>query len=480
VRTLLRPPPNLSDADASVASALTLTVVGVVTQGVARFGFGILVGRIAGKDLLGESNLALSLGTFLVLCWPQASGTAASKYIAMARGARDARQQAAVAAYTARLAAGSAAVLSVVAVVIAATTLGLDAAHSVQTGLFVLSLSAYNYVRGVRAGNNAFVTSAAWDAISASISLTLTLLVLLADWPTLVLIPLIVGYMSYAIAGWPRAGGSPSAALRWEIVSFVAWATVHVVAAGGLLQLTMLLVSRHATSSELGDYAAALTLATPAGLLAIVLRTALAPTVARMFAAGDLAGVRRRVDSMMRAMVAIFVPVFGVGILWSHTLLRVGFGDRFVGGSRLLVLLLLGVSFTAINASHLRLIGTVHSGVRTLAACNVFGLVCGVTVLEATAPDLGVEAGAWGYLVGSAISWLIAMAVVWRMDRMRWHLVVARMALGYSLALAGTAYVDDSAVARPALATAVLLLCWMLVSGPDIRAVFARRSGFTQ
>ena len=73
----------------------------------------------------------------------------------------------------------------------------------------VVALSAYNFVRGVRTGNNQFVTTAVWDCISSGVTLTLLLLVLLGGFTPLLLLPLSLGYLIYAIPGWPRTSGGP-------------------------------------------------------------------------------------------------------------------------------------------------------------------------------------------------------------------------------------------------------------------------------
>ena len=98
-RRILFPPPNHENKDNPIGSSFVLTVVAVFAQGLSRFGYSLLIGNMLGSEILGQINLTISLALFLVLLWPQASGNAASKFIAMARGQQDREKQLSVAAY---------------------------------------------------------------------------------------------------------------------------------------------------------------------------------------------------------------------------------------------------------------------------------------------------------------------------------------------------------------------------------------------
>ena len=104
-RGILFPPPNHENRDNPLGSSFALTVIAVFVQGLSRFGYSLLVGNMLGSEILGQVNLAISLALFLVLLWPQASGNAASKFIAMARGQQHREEQLSVAVYTSRTAA---------------------------------------------------------------------------------------------------------------------------------------------------------------------------------------------------------------------------------------------------------------------------------------------------------------------------------------------------------------------------------------
>lgn len=472
LRSILFPPPNHANVDNPLGSAFALTVVAVFVQGLSRFGYSVLVGRLLGQEVLAEVNLTISLALFLVLLWPQASGTAAAKFIAMARGRQDRDAQEATASFTATSAAAGMAVLSTSAVLYAAFVMGLSWGYSVSAGLLLLSLSAYNFVRGVRTGNNQFVTTAAWDTISSFLTLTLLLLVLLAGWHWILLLPLITGYAVYALPAWPRRSRARlDPAQRREILRFTAWGSAHIMAASGLMQLSLVIGDHFASKAEVGLYAAAVALATPASMLSGAMLTALSPSVARMFSAGDTAGLTRQVDVILRTMVTVFLPVFGVGILWAEPVLLI-FGREFQDAEPLLVVLFFAVSATSFNAANARLNGTEAWGIKALAAANGLGLAAGVGTMLLLGPELGIMASAIGYLVGSLLSALLPLLVVWRLDRMRWGGIVLRIAAGYALVLGGLQVLGPEFRVLPAIGvTAVFLAVWAGLSARDLRPV---------
>ncbi|MFI7741852.1 lipopolysaccharide biosynthesis protein [Kocuria rhizosphaericola] len=479
LRSILFPAPNHANTDNPLGSAFALTVVAVFVQGLSRFGYSVLVGRLLGQETLGEVNLTISLALFLVLLWPQASGTAASKFIAMARGRQDPQGQAATASFTAASASAGMALLSVSAVLYAAFVLELSWGYAVSAGLLVLSLSAYNFVRGVRTGNNQFVTTTAWDTISSFLTLTLLLLVLLAGWHWALLLPLITGYAVYALPSWPRRTGARlDPVRRREILVFTTWGSAHIVAATGLMQLSLVIGDGFATKAEVGLYAAAVALATPASMLSGAMLTALSPSVARMFSSGDTAGLARQVDVILRTMVTVFLPVFGVGILWAEPVLLI-FGREYQEAESLLVVLFFAVSATSFNAANARLNGTEPWGIKVLAAANGLGLVLGVATMLLLGPELGIMASAVGYLVGSLLSSVLPLLVVWRLDRMRWGTVLLRIVAGYAMVLGALQVLGPDFRVLPALgATAVFLAVWAGLSlrdlRPALRAVGAR------
>jgi O-antigen/teichoic acid export membrane protein len=397
----------------------------------------------------------------------------------MARSRQDREEQAAVGAFTARSAAAAMAGLAVLATVWAAFSLHLPWHYALSAGMLLIALSAYNFVRGVRTGNNQFVTTTAWDAISSFVSLTALVLVLLGGWTPWLLGPLILGYLLYALPAWPRRSATVlEPQLRREILMFTAWTSVHLLTSTGLLQLSVLIGRTIDTNHAHGLYAAAVALATPASMLSGSMLTALSPSIARMYGAGDTEGLRARVDRIMRIMVTVFLPVFAVGIFWADTLLFLVYGPDYSAGGPLLVLLFAAVSFTSFNAANSRLSGTVSWGVKVLALANGLGLAVGVGTMYALAPSLGVSASAVGYLVGTALAAGIPLVVVWRLDGMQWTGLVARIVAGYGLVLGGLAVLSgEPAWWRSAAVTAAFLTIWTALSWRDLHQILRALTG---
>jgi O-antigen/teichoic acid export membrane protein len=469
VKSLLFPPASQGAPSARVAGSFFYTVAGVVCQGIARFAFSLMVGHAAGKTVLGHANLVIALATFLVLCWPQSTATAVSKYVAMARGHDDGDAQLSATSFTARLALAGSLALAVLAFAVARVLLSIPAGQAGLGALLVVALGTYTYVRGLRYGNSHFATGAAWDLLSSAAALALLGVLLLGHHVTWVLAPLVLGNVAGTLAGWPRRHAPPDPSVRREIRHFVLWNSAQVVAAGGLLQLVLLLASPFATDAQLGDFAAAVSLATPLVLVSIALRTSMAPSIASAYASGDRAEARRRVDRIMRLMVVVFLPAFGIGIVWADQVLTVTYGSQFRSAHTLLVLLLLGVSVNSFNAAHVWLISTEPGGVRTLAGCNAAGLVTGLTVAVAASPHLGVRGAALGYLAGSTVSSLAAAAAVWRRECMRWGAPSVRLAVGYALVVIAAVTVPDGmALASRIGITAAFLAGWTVLNWSDI------------
>ncbi|MFI7494008.1 lipopolysaccharide biosynthesis protein [Kocuria sp. M4R2S49] len=244
------------------------------------------------------------------------------------------------------------------------------------------------------------------------------------------------------------------------------------------MQLSLVIGDGFATKAEVGLYAAAVALATPASMLSGAMLTALSPSVARMFSSGDTAGLARQVDVILRTMVTVFLPVFGVGILWAEPVLLI-FGREYQEAESLLVVLFFAVSATSFNAANARLNGTEPWGIKVLAAANGLGLVLGVATMLLLGPELGIMASAVGYLVGSLLSSVLPLLVVWRLDRMRWGTVLLRIVAGYAMVLGALQVLGPDFRVLPALgATAVFLAVWAGLSlrdlRPALRAVGAR------
>src|SRR4051794_15177013 len=67
-------------------SRAVLSTVGVGAQGLLRFATSVLLAHAAGPGVVGQVFAVIATGSFLTLLWPTTAGSAASKFVAQARG----------------------------------------------------------------------------------------------------------------------------------------------------------------------------------------------------------------------------------------------------------------------------------------------------------------------------------------------------------------------------------------------------------
>jgi len=290
-----------------------------------------------------------------------------------------------------------------------------------------------------------------------------------------VLVPLSFAYLVFAMAGWPwGAKGRPDLVLRHELDGFVALGVLGTVASSGFLQLSTIFVRVAEGAAEAGQYAAALTLATPPSVLAASLSMVLFPAMAESWGRGDHTGFRRQTDQATRVLVVVMVAVFGVLALCSRQIVRLIWGESFSGAANLLLVLLVAVMMTTLSVASVNSITTrSQRGMVISASSSLIGMIMGVCVWLVLLPRIGALGVAIGYLCGTVIIGGIPIAVAWRLDRQNWAGLAVKTAGGLVLMVsmlwlervAGPDYTLD-----PAFALA-FLVAWLVVVHRDARLV---------
>lgn len=484
VRTALFPEPVLAQDSSQIGSAFGFTVVGVFVQGLTRLAYSILVGRMLGPAALGDLASVLALASFLVLFWPSAGGNAAGKFIAIARGEKDLGTARATEHFVAVSSAIGGAILGVAACLIVVAQFEAGWFAGMMAGALTLALASYNYSRGLRVGYGHFRATALWDTIASLLSLTLLTGVLVAGWDAALLAPLVIGYAVFATSAWPaRSVQKLDAARRGDILRYTAWSSLNIMAAGGLLQLSIVLARQWSGEAELGFYSAAVQLATPASMLSSAMITAMGPSLVTHYAAGDLVSMRRILEKIMNFTVAYFMPMFALGTFWASQVMIIIFGADFIEGAIYLGLLFIAVSATSFNAANARLNGTDPRGIRELATANIVALFVGVGLMAWLGPSIGALGSAIGYLAGAVISATIPFMIVWKRDSMPWLGVLARLLVAYAMmgaALVGQS-ITEGALWWNALCTVVFLAVWLSLNkapigqGLAVAATFAEK-----
>ena len=462
--------------EGQVTSRFALSTAGMLTQGGVRFLYSVLIGGVMSSAVLGTVNSALSLSMFAAMLWPTSTGVAASKYVALSRGAGDRDQVLAVAAHLGRRVMLSSALLGLASAVVAATALESTWGTSLLCGALVFTYSAYTFVRGLAFGAGQVRRATLWDVVSASLALGGLVLVLVLRQEGWLLAPITFGYGVYALAGWPRTGRSgPHHALRREMDEFVLFGVVGVLASAGLLQLSMVVAKLATGAHDAGQYAAALSLATPSSMLANAMTLVLFPVLSAAHGRGDSHVVHRQTDLATRGLVAGMVAVFGVLILLSDVVVALIYPHGFGQAAHVLPVLLAAVLTTTLAvASTTSLLVTRVDGQKIVAALNVVGFVVGCAAWALLLPSApSIERVATGYLVAAVVIGVAPVVIVWRTEGQPWRWLSVRAVAGGLLIAAGAwlEHVVDAGTVVRLLVAVVFLLLWLAVCHRDLLRV---------
>ncbi len=463
----------------SVARRSALSMVGLVAQGGLRFATSWLVGTVAGRAAVGVVQSAISTGTLLALLWPTTTGSAASKYLARARGAGDSKEVSAVAAHLSRRTLQAVVLIALLGIPIWVFLDDGSVASALPVVAFAAAYSGYSYTRGVQFGLGQVERATTWDVISASLGLVSVAVALAVGVRgTALLLPLVLSYSVYTIAGWPRAasGGSLPRPLRRELDHFVLLGVTGTIASTGFLQLSMIVAGHYGTPADAGQYAAALATATPASMVSISLSLALFPSLAEAWGRGDLAGFRRQTDQALRALVFVMVSIFGSLIICSRLIMGI-WGPQFDRDDPVFPVLLTAILCTSLGVVTVNALTTrSRRGMTVTTAASLVGMATGVLLWLVLVPDLGTLGVALGYLVGAAVVATIPLVVVWRSDTHRWGGVILRL-LGGLLLLVGLAVLQrrrDLPVPSDPFVAALFLAVWAAMAPVSARMVLDR------
>lgn len=402
-----------------VASAAILSTVGIGVQGATKLLATVVIGRVFGTEVLGQSSALLSLGVFAALLWPTAAGNTASRSLAIAL--RAARSDTAVT----RLLGAS---MLVSSLVLAAVTVPVALAWGNGPGSIVggvavvVGYGLYCYARGAQLGYDRPRRVATWDGLTSLLTLGLLVLACVTRAEPFVLLPLGIGYAVFAVACWPRgaATSGDDAVTGSEptrgVLRFAAWNVLAGLTTNGLLQLSMISAQVTTTPHDAGVYAAAFSLATPASMVGQAVAQVVVPAFAHRGAASSL-----RAPRTLRFVIgfgAVTAVLFGLVALLADWYLPLFYPDEGAAAVADLRYLVLGVwVFTMSLVPAALLLAAGRS--RQVALASVTGFVVGVALMAALAPAAGVAAGSTGFLVGSAVNLVAVVALGLRRTAVR-------------------------------------------------------------
>jgi O-antigen/teichoic acid export membrane protein len=407
----------------SLISHAALSTAGVLVQGLSRFVFTALIGRLMGPSDLAHVSAWLSLALILSLLWPTGAGNAASQFLsaALARGDDPRSTLRALEASFWK----SCLVMVVVAVPIAVLWLGADAADATAVAALVVTYSGYIFTRGVQVGLGRLVDTSVWDLLSALVTWALVVPVFVLDASTLLLWPITIGYAVFGIrvlvtahrghvaavsAGPARSGATELPAVPTRVMwHTIRWNSLGLMASNGLIQFSMLFVFAVSPPVIAGLYAAAMALATPASMLSQAISQVLLARFSH-WAETDATTSHHRFIRVLLAMAALLTVVFAAVALASRLLLNLVFGSDYVDAALPLQILLAAVlafSITLVVNAYLQTAG--RTAQATLA--SLVGLVAGLVLMVVLVLFgwSGPLAAAGGVLVGYLLTMVLAI-----------------------------------------------------------------------
>jgi len=423
--------------DRSLSSRWAFGMLGTISQGLVRFLYSVLIGRFLGPIVLANVNSGISLALLLSLLWPTSSGQAATRYVAEFRGAEKLEQARAVATYLGRRVLVSGVLLALVTVLASYFILHLGLWTSIGSGALLLGFAGWSYARGVQYGAGLIVRASLWDTAGSLLAIVLLLGVLFFRAEPLLLLPLSIGYGAYAVICWPRRSGEPLAKeVRATVNKFVTYGVLGTLSSTGMLQLAMIWANFVGTKVDTGHFAAALSLATPATMVARTFSQVLFPSMAEATGRNDAASLRRQTDVATRGMFIVMTGVFGTLALASPLVMLVLYGPSFSEADTLLAILLVAVLFTTLPIAAVNRLNSMGlHGARGVSLTAAGGLLLALLLWAVLGPPLGVLGIAIGYLCVVTATSAVPILWAWRLDDQRWLGMVVRVIVGLSIAI---------------------------------------------
>jgi putative peptidoglycan lipid II flippase len=457
----------------SLARGGVYSTVGLLAQGILRFATSFLVGHLAGKSELGVVASAIATSLTLAVLWPTSTGSAASKFLARARGAGNVDETRAVAAHLRLRAAQTTVVLALASVPIWIVIDHGSWTDAMAVAALTLAYSGYSFTRGIQFGAGQVPRATSWDVTTVVLGLAgLSAMLVAGVRGTALVLPLVLTYGVYTIAGWPYAArGKVLRERRNELDLFVLLAAAGSIASTGFLQLSQIAAKLIGGDASAGQYAAALSLATPASLLASSLSLVLLPSLSEAWGRKDLAAFRAQTDQATHGLAVVMVAIFGTIALCSPLIVGVIWGSRFAGAADILPILVVAVLATNLGLASVNALTTRSQWGNALTSiASLIGMGVGAAFWFTLARQMGLSGVALGYLCGSVVIAGIPVVVVWRTDRHRWSPVFLRVLVG--LVVGAALVVAEHTLHLPLLVdlacAVVFLAIWWALNRSDV------------
>lgn len=460
----------LLEVDAARAPQLrrrtVLGMVGMLAQGVARFATAVVIGRLGGPSLLGLTQSALATGQLVSLFGPASAGSAASRFVASERGRGDAHGARAVAWFLFIFGLTTGFFLGVATLPFVVLTYGSDRSEAVVAGVSTFGISGYLVARGLHLGAGQVERSAVLDVCCAVTGVVGAGLLLISGARTVwVVLPVALAFLLYTALSVPRARLTmPRSGLR-ILLSFIVLGAFGTLASAGLLQGSILVARHTGGVHAAGQYAAALTLATPISMLAGALSQALFPMLAEARARSDLEGARQQTIVATERLASLLVGAAGVLIIIADQLVQLVWGSEFADSSDAIRLLLVAVAANGLSVPSVNLLTSgSNRGMAISALSSVAGAATAIAAWSVLIPIVGADGVAGGYMIGVLVIAGVPVVVVGRRHRLAWSGLWTKTAV-CSIAV-GMAFSASTRVGSPGITyglAVLFLIVWVTV-----------------
>lgn len=466
----------------SVGSRGLVSIAGLAGQGLIRFALTLLVGRIGGSPSLGLFATGLATAQLAVLLGPTTMGQAASRFIARARGrGHPAEVAAAIGHLTARLLLVLLPVALIGCVLVLVRGLGGFTLAGVVL-LLTVGLAGQAFTRGVHYGCGQIRRVVILDVMTGLAALVGTAVMAWAGARgSSLLVPLTVSLLVLTVLCWPWGGGwgpvsreapAERTGLEREIDRFVVFGALGSVASAGLIPLSLLAAAHSGDIHGAGQYAAALSLATPMTLLSGALSLVLYPTMSEALGRGDRRTVRDQLDRGTRGLAFVMVPAMAALALFSPELTSLIWGSKFDATSGLLPVVVLAVFLNVLGVPSVNALTSDRaSGISMVSVASLVAVAGAAVVWALTQPGLGVAAAGVGYMSGTLLITGFAIARAWHDWGVSWEWLIIRITLAVMLVWGCLAWVSGrpDGLAWRLAAAAVIGLGWVVTGRRELR-----------
>lgn len=474
--------PLNSPAPTSGSRKGILSIITVGLQGGTRSISNWLIGFFAGRAALGLVSSATAVALTLHTLWTSSTQSAASKFISRARGKGDETEIYAVTRHIGLRVIQAALLLSALAPVLWVIGYGGSIWEGLAISLILITVATNQFARGVHFGAGQVARGTRIDLLSSVIGIGTTAILIVAGVRNILLtVPLSLAMGTYALLCWPwSAKGRPEKALRSEIDKFVLFGAIGSIASAGMLQISQLIakgISDHAAEIN----APALQLITPLSLLTSALGLVLYPAMAEAQGAGDKERLRHQTHMATSAFIAVLVPCFGAVAIASRPIMLLVWGSLEYADSATLMpvyaiaLLVYNVATPAVSS----ITSGEHKNMWYSLILSQAGLVSALIAWVLLVNQMGVFGVALGYAIGASVTSLGLMITAWRLNRLNWLALMARLILAMATIGGLSWWRQSQPINYPLdLATAgAFALIWTLASIPTLFQLWRQRRG---